>query len=373
MKPLITIGVAVYNIDKESLTECIESIVSNRSGSFEIIIVNDCSTNGCDAVCKKYASADSRIEYVEFAKNHGIGYVRNAIIERARGEWIFFVDGDDKIYSNFEDSVRSEHTSGCDILIYDYESFTEEQLYNCSFYDGKYELLSQKEIERCCIACLTEAPCFIKGKSLSKGCTAKGYRKDFLIKNNIRFVEELKISEDSMFYADALHQCSKAVYFPFTLYYYRSGNKQSVTNNYNPDTAELRSLYLIFACKRIADYFPGRDDVKELYYSYKIAAVAFMECKLNIFHKNNPKGYFERRKEFLKFFSEEPYNTAIEKMNPYMYNWRERTIIFKLIKKRSFFMLNFIFKNPIALHWYGGAAHRINKIKRRVVFPWRKN
>lgn len=215
MKPLITIGVAVYNIDKESLTECIESIVSNRSGSFEIIIVNDCSTNGCDAVCKKYASADSRIEYVEFAKNHGIGYVRNAIIERARGEWIFFVDGDDKIYSNFEDSVRSEHTSGCDILIYDYESFTEEQLYNCSFYDGKYELLSQKEIERCCIACLTEAPCFIKGKSLSKGCTAKGYRKDFLIKNNIRFVEELKISEDSMFYADALHRCSKAVYiFP---------------------------------------------------------------------------------------------------------------------------------------------------------------
>lgn len=373
MKPLITIGVAVYNIDKESLTECIESIVSNRSGSFEIIIVNDCSTNGCDAVCKKYASADSRIEYVEFAKNHGIGYVRNAIIERARGEWIFFVDGDDKIYSNFEDSVRSEHTSGCDILIYDYESFTEEQLYNCSFYDGKYELLSQKEIERCCIACLTEAPCFIKGKSLSKGCTAKGYRKDFLIKNNIRFVEELKISEDSMFYADALHRCSKAVYFPFTLYYYRSDNKQSVTNNYNPDTAELRSLYLIFACKRITDYFPGRDDVKELYYSYKIAAVAFMECKLNIFHKNNPKGYFERRKEFLKFFSEEPYNTTIEKMNPYMYNWRERTIIFKLIKKRSFFMLNFIFKNPIALHWYGGAAHRINKIKRRVVFPWRKN
>ena len=85
MKPLITIGVAVYNIDKESLTECIESIVSNRSGSFEIIIVN-----GCDAVCKKYASADSRIEYVEFAKKHGIGYVRNAIIERARGEWIFF-------------------------------------------------------------------------------------------------------------------------------------------------------------------------------------------------------------------------------------------------------------------------------------------
>ena len=365
MKTLITIGVAVYNIEEKILTECIESIISNRSDSFEIIIVNDCSTNGCGSVCKKYADSDGRIVYIELAQNRGIGYVRNHIIENANGEWIVFVDGDDIIYGDFEESVKCENAHDSDLLIYDYASFKENQKFDGSFYNGKSEILTKEETERFCAACLTEAPCSVRGKTLSKGCTAKAYKREFLFKNNIRFIENLKISEDAMFYADALHYCKKAVYFPFTLYYYRSGNCQSVTNRFNPDSDELKNYYMLYASKRIADYFPGRENIADDYCKFKIGAIIYRECKLNFFHKNNPKGIFERRKEFMEFLSKNPYKESLEKIVPREYDWRERTVIFNLLKKKRFFMLELVFKRPIILNIYCGAAHRAEKITRR--------
>lgn len=361
INPIITIGIAVYNINEEMLTECIESVTASDCKDIEILIVDDCSQNNSYEVCKRYADADDRIVLIKNEKNRGIGYVRNLMIERACGRWIFFLDGDDVFGKSYRASVAYADGMDYDILMYDYKCFEGEPCSDKSFYDGTYIELSKTDLECCCIACLTESPCDIIGRTLAKGCTVKAFKKEFLIKNNLRFIENLKISEDSLFLADALHVCGRALYFPFVIYYYRS-NPHSVTNAYNGDTEKLRARYLRYAKEKIDKYYPNQKGVMSLYEIHKISSAVYREYKLNIFHKDNPKSYIKRREDFIRFLSSEPYGSLIRNIDLRHCKWKERRLIIALSKKKSFFMLNLIFKNPIAFRIYGGFANRAERI-----------
>lgn len=101
MKPLISIIVPVYNT-KEYLSKCIDSILVQNSTIFELILIDDGSTDGSAAVCDDYASADERVIALH-QKNSGVSAARNAGIELSHGEYIWFCDSDDTVLS---DSVR---------------------------------------------------------------------------------------------------------------------------------------------------------------------------------------------------------------------------------------------------------------------------
>ena len=88
MKPLISIIVPVYNT-KEYLPKCIDSILVQNSTIFELILIDDGSTDGSDAVCDDYASVDERVITLH-QENSGVSAARNAGIELSHGEYIWF-------------------------------------------------------------------------------------------------------------------------------------------------------------------------------------------------------------------------------------------------------------------------------------------
>lgn len=87
--------VPVYNCEN-SLFKCIESILGQEFNDFEVIIVNDGSSDSSEEICKRFIAKDSRVKYF-YQKNSGVSSARNLGIENAVGEWIVFCDSDDYV------------------------------------------------------------------------------------------------------------------------------------------------------------------------------------------------------------------------------------------------------------------------------------
>lgn len=92
---LISIIVPIYNVS-EYLVQCLESIQKQTYKNLQIILVDDGSTDDSGAICDQYACKDGRIEVIH-QKNEGLVAARKRGLEKARGEYIGFVDGDDYI------------------------------------------------------------------------------------------------------------------------------------------------------------------------------------------------------------------------------------------------------------------------------------
>ena len=93
--PLISIIVPIYNVDKY-LRECIDSIIYQPFSDYELILVNDGSSDGCPVICDEYAASDSRIKVIH-KQNGGLSDARNVGISAAIGNYLLFIDSDDYI------------------------------------------------------------------------------------------------------------------------------------------------------------------------------------------------------------------------------------------------------------------------------------
>lgn len=96
-KPLVSIIVPVYNAEKY-LCEAIESVLNQTYTDFELLLINDRSTDNSKGICEKYAQKDNRIKLLENnTENHGPGPARNIGLDNISGEFIYFMDADDWI------------------------------------------------------------------------------------------------------------------------------------------------------------------------------------------------------------------------------------------------------------------------------------
>ena len=95
-----SIIVPVYNV-ADYLSKCVNSLLIQRCDSFEIILVDDGSTDGkCPALCDELAAAHPDLIRVYHQSNGGLGAARNTGLRHAEGEYVFFVDSDDTIEPN---------------------------------------------------------------------------------------------------------------------------------------------------------------------------------------------------------------------------------------------------------------------------------
>lgn len=92
----VSIIVPVYNVSRY-LDECIAGVISQSVNDWELILVDDGSTDGSDEICRRHAVSDSRIRYIRQV-NQGLSSARNAAIDIAAGNYYFFLDGDDAIH-----------------------------------------------------------------------------------------------------------------------------------------------------------------------------------------------------------------------------------------------------------------------------------
>lgn len=118
-KPLISVIVPVYNVEKY-LEICLDSILCQTYHNIEIILVNDGSTDNSRAICEKYVEKDNRVRLIN-QKNKGLSGARNTGINHANGDYIAFVDSDDKILNNmYEVLFNNIKKTNADISICDF-------------------------------------------------------------------------------------------------------------------------------------------------------------------------------------------------------------------------------------------------------------
>lgn len=124
MKPLISVIVPVYNVEKY-LNKCVDSIINQTFKEMEIILVDDGSTDSCHQIIDEYAKKDNRVIAIH-KKNGGQGSARNVGLDISRGEYIGFVDSDDWIDLNMYEKLYKDITSNnSDISICSRKVFNE--------------------------------------------------------------------------------------------------------------------------------------------------------------------------------------------------------------------------------------------------------
>lgn len=106
-QPFLSIIVAIYNVS-EYLPTCLESILNQTYQSFEVVLVNDGSTDESELISKEYANRDTRIKLISQA-NQGLFGARNTGIDNSSGEYLYFIDGDDWLEPNLVERVHDEY------------------------------------------------------------------------------------------------------------------------------------------------------------------------------------------------------------------------------------------------------------------------
>ena len=187
----ISVIMPVYNSEKY-LNKSIESVLGQSYKDFELILVDDGSTDSSGKICDEYAVSDTRIKVIHQA-NGGVSKARNTGIARSVGKYILFLDSDDEMDQNLmEENFKIIEKLDPDILIFNFRyvfpdhttenGFKQNKLFfgdNRKFFDEKLEKVVENE--------LMNAP------------WNKIIRKEMIQNNNLHFDERFSILEDAMF------------------------------------------------------------------------------------------------------------------------------------------------------------------------------
>ena len=116
MSPTVSIIIPVYNAEK-TIGRCIDSILNQEYADFELLLVDDGSTDGSGGICDAYADRDGRIQVFHQA-HAGVSASRNLALDRARGDYLQFLDSDDWITTDATSSlVRAMEGGPCDMVV----------------------------------------------------------------------------------------------------------------------------------------------------------------------------------------------------------------------------------------------------------------
>lgn len=218
--PYISIIVPVYNVESY-LKECIESIIK-QEGNFELILVNDGSPDKSGEICDEYSKIDSRIKVIH-KSNGGVSSARNAGLDIAKGEWIWFVDSDDIVdISRLNEIVLwLENHPEVDYVLLDMKEFYDSNNPTFESLAGDIKIIDsfgnkEKFLEK--YHCYYHPRIFYKRSTM---CYSS---------NELRFTNGLRVCEDGEFQFKYLMLCKHPARIFYTIYYYRK-REGSATQN----------------------------------------------------------------------------------------------------------------------------------------------
>ena len=248
IKPFVSIVVPVYNVEK-FLDQCINSIINQEYKNFEIILVDDGSTDNSGNICDDYAK---KYKYIHsFHKtNSGLGLTRNYGIERANGKYVMFVDSDDFLGpKSLKKLIMPLSKEKFDTVIGGFTRINNngeiglKKTYKPNAFFGKE--VKDKVMEKM----LGNSP--RKNDSIKMSVWNNLYSLDLIRKNNLRFISERKyISEDIVWDLDYF-QYSESVKIVSSAEYYYRFNPDSLTHKYWPNKFELYVILYSYLLKKI--------------------------------------------------------------------------------------------------------------------------
>ncbi|MBQ4403844.1 MAG: glycosyltransferase family 2 protein [Selenomonadaceae bacterium] len=224
-EPKISVIIPLYNAEKY-IRQCLISVLASKFNDYEVLVVDDCSTDNSVAEVKKLLPHFAgRLKIFATEKNSsGPGLPRNIGIKNASSKYIVFVDADDMILPDaLENLFETAETYGADVvhtekwLVFD-RKFDAENLK--LFFEGKAENLVDKPT--CAPAALNERMRIFTSGNFSCGSWGKIFRREFLTKNKI-FFPQMRRAEDKIFCFECFCLAEKYFFVPFVTVIYRFG------------------------------------------------------------------------------------------------------------------------------------------------------
>lgn len=283
---LVSIVVPIYNVESY-LRECLDSLLAQTYPYIEILLIDDGSTDGSSSICDEYSLKYSQVK-VFHKENGGVSSARNLGIENAEGDYIVFVDSDDKIHKEMID-IYMKTASKNEVLV-------------CKVSEG-FSLFQDsipEERNKFENFCLDDFMKFFLEDCVNSPCN-KLYRKSILYKYKLRFPEDMSLGEDLLFnlkyftYAPKFYKV-----FSYPLYYYRVDRTESLSSIFRMDLFELQ-LRMFHELEQFLiqmDLLIGEN--KELYYSifWNRLYLTFQVYE-NYLKKTSDKNVQEKLKEIL--------------------------------------------------------------------------
>lgn len=207
---MVSIVVPIYNAENY-LRRCVDSILNQEYTDFELLLVNDGSTDASGDICEEYGDQDPRVIVIQ-KENTGVSDSRNRALDRARGKYLQFLDSDDWITPDATRLfVRAAEEYGCDMVISDFYRVVGERLST----KGDIEeegVLTREEFA----AHMMENPAdFYYGVLWNKL-----YRRDIVEEHNLRMDTDINWCEDFMFNLEYIRYAKVFYALHAPIYYY---------------------------------------------------------------------------------------------------------------------------------------------------------
>lgn len=300
---LISIIVPVYNVESY-ISECIKSVQKQIYSNFECILIDDGSTDSSGTICDNICRDDSRFICIH-KTNGGLSDARNVGIEKAKGEYYYFLDGDDWILPHvISRIVMLVKKYNCDIVVGSFIKYWDDKEFVIPESDDKEVVLDGAQI-------LEEQFCKHTKNLFKISSCGKLFKKTLF--DDIKFPVG-KLHED-VFVAHLLWGKAKRVVLDFSPeYVYRQRSGSITTSSYSP-----RRIDLIEALLKRLDYSINLEDVGN-YYSFvwknlldEMSACTYLGKKNNCFENDYFKKQYDWMFQEIKFYWKKIKNTNIAK------------------------------------------------------------
>lgn len=221
----------IYNTG-EFLEKCFDTILSQKYEDYEVILINDGSTDNSGEICDKYAEKDSRFK-VFHLENGGVSNARNYGIEKAKGEYIWFLDPDDYIVgqplSELE-SILEEYNS--ELVVFNYQDFDYKKnkyLDRCLPFSGNIDVSKFRSD-------FSE----IFKTNMFYTVWNKIYKREFLVLNLLKFDEKVALGEDVKFNLEVYSKLTNIYFSDSSYYIYVDGRPTSAANIYRKERLDSK-------------------------------------------------------------------------------------------------------------------------------------
>lgn len=292
--PLISIIIPIYNAEK-CLSKCLQSIESQTFQDFEVILINDGSTDSSYDACQEFVKKDKRFTVIAQA-NSGASFARNRGIEMAKGKWITFVDADDYVEKNYLECLCENITDEKALIIQGLKqvNIKGEEIKKIEF---KNTILTDTEIQKA----FDEKEIFEYGYTV-----AKLYNRGIIDIHNIRFNECISYSEDMLFMLEYILHCNNITFINGANYNYVTGTS-SLSQRYTTFDSE----FLLFTeYTRLYKAIADKNSFKTTYRSQRYGSLILMRSiyclyKVDGYNRKERIEIIQRIKmEYGKFLSE---------------------------------------------------------------------
>lgn len=240
---MISVIVPVFNT-KNYLDQCVESLVNQTYKDLEILLIDDCSTDGSGEIVDKWADADNRVRAIHNQENLGVSRSRNKGLALAHGEYIVFVDSDDFLAPQmYEQLLKLLDAHQAEVAVSSRYHFIDGKAERKHYLPEGLLVCSGPEALAICMPRIGARP-------YNMNLWNKLYRRNVLLDDDGEFIlfdPAYNFCEDTLWQTTVLRKVEKVVLSDEAYYYYRSqspGNSRSRLNKASSHAISAISSYL---------------------------------------------------------------------------------------------------------------------------------